>query len=403
MRTAMTMLTLTTTRMSTTTSTRLAHRRSLKPARRRCARWFPTTHGRSPCARSVRPARRGCAPGCVAVVGAGGLGVPVLQYLAGAGIGRLLIFDGDALEPSNLHRQTMYSIAECGQPKAALAAARVAALNPDVRSTAHPVRLDALNAQALLAPADLIIDCSDNFTTKFLLNDVASALGKPLLLASVYQFEGQLQLVRPGRGACLRCIWPEATRDGLVGNCAEAGVLGPVPGVFGSLQALEALKVLLELPGQLGDELLVFDLTTLTISRMRARRSADCGAGDCRRCASALEQARERVAATRRGTAPELETRFTTLDDAVAAGYSIVDVREMPEVQAHPVQARGLRHVPMSDLLAAGLPPEGRYLIVCARGVRSLAVVRALRERGVAGAVSLRGGVEGLTTMAPAR
>jgi adenylyltransferase/sulfurtransferase len=339
---------------------------------------------------------------CVAVVGAGGLGVPVLQYLAGAGVGQLLIIDGDALEPSNLHRQTMYSLADCGQPKAQLAAARVAALNPDVRAIAHSLRLDALNAQSLLAAADLIIDCSDNFTTKFLLNDVASALAKPLLLASVYQFEGQLQLVRPGRGACLRCIWPDATRDGLVGNCAEAGVLGPVPGVFGSLQALEALKVLLDMPGQLGDELLVFDLTTLAIARMRARRSPDCAAGDCPRSALALEQARARITASGGAAALELEAAFATLDDATAAGYAIIDVREWAEVQALPAPARGVRHVPMPELLAAGLPTDGRYLIVCARGSRSLAVVRVLRERGVAGAVSLRGGVEALVARRPA-
>ena len=120
----------------------------------------------------------------------------------------------------------------------------------------------------LLAAWDLVIDCSDNFSTKFLLNDACVRARKPAILSSIHQFEGQLQVIRPdSHGACLRCIWPEATRDGLVGNCAEAGVLGPVPGVFGSLQALEALKILLGLPGQLGDELLVMDLLTLHISR----------------------------------------------------------------------------------------------------------------------------------------
>ena len=200
----------------------------------------------------------------VLVVGAGGLGVPVLQYLAGAGVGRLGIVDGDRLEPSNLHRQTWYALADCGREKATLAATRVQALNPEVHVEVHALRLDAGNAERLAQAYDLIVDCSDNFSTKFLLNDVALRTAKPVLFASVYQYEGQLQLVAGDDASpCLRCVWPEATRDGIVGNCAEAGVLGPVPGVFGSLQALEALKLLLGLPGLAKDEMLIFDLVTL--------------------------------------------------------------------------------------------------------------------------------------------
>jgi adenylyltransferase/sulfurtransferase len=157
----------------------------------------------------------------VLVVGAGGLGVPVLQYLAGAGVGRLSIIDADRLEPSNLHRQTWYALSECGQEKSSLAATRVRALNPEVRVEAHALRFDAHNAERLCAGHDLILDCSDNFATKFLLNDLALRTGKPVMFASVYQYEGQLQLVRgDNASACLRCVWPEA-RDGLVGNCAE--------------------------------------------------------------------------------------------------------------------------------------------------------------------------------------
>ncbi len=215
----------------------------------------------------------------VLVVGAGGLGVPVLQYLAGAGVGRLGIVDADRLEPSNLHRQTWYALADCGREKSTLAAERVHALNPEVRVEAHALRLDNSNAERLAAGHDLILDCSDNFATKFLLNDLALRLRKPVLFASVYQYEGQLQLVRgDDASACLRCVWPEATRDGLVGNCAEAGVLGPVPGVFGSLQALEALKLLLGLPGLTPNEMLIFDLVSLNTQRLRARRAADCDA-----------------------------------------------------------------------------------------------------------------------------
>jgi adenylyltransferase/sulfurtransferase len=323
----------------------------------------------------------------VLVVGAGGLGVPVLSYLAGAGIGRLAIVDGDRLEPSNLHRQTMYALADCGQPKAELAAARVRALNPEVQTRVHVERLEAANAPTLVRDHDVIVDCSDNFATKFLLNDVAQRAGKVLVLASVYQYEGQLQVVRGDRGdgACLRCMWPEATRDGLVGNCAEAGVLGPVPGVFGSLQALETLKILLDLPGQLRDELLLIDLATFASSRLRARRAPGCAAGACSRAATEPE-------------APPLEREFESLDAAIAAGYEILDVREPAEVAALPTPAQRARRLPVAEVLRdpAVLDPAARWLIVCARGSRSLAVSQELRRRGFRAVESLRGGLAGL-------
>ena len=331
----------------------------------------------------------------VAVIGAGGLGVPVLQYLAGAGVGRLVIIDGDRLEPSNLHRQTLYALADCGQPKATLAAARVRALNPAVEAIAHAQRLDAANGRALLEGASLVIDCTDNFSTKFLLNDLAQQLRVPAVLASVYQYEGQLQVLRPDRdGACLRCVWPEATRDGLVGNCAEAGVLGPVPGVFGALQALEAMKVLLDLPGQLGDELLVFDLTTLSTSRVRMRRSAACPPGACTRTARDLEAASAALAAEAALPAAALELEFDDLDQAAALGYVIIDIREPAELRDQPTPARTARHVPLAELLAGhNLPADARYLLVCARGARSLSAARALRERGLGEVYSLRRGL----------
>ena len=325
----------------------------------------------------------------VLVVGAGGLGVPVLQYLAGAGVGRLSIIDADRLEPSNLHRQTWYALSECGQEKSSLAATRVRALNPEVRVEAHALRLDAHNAERLCAGHDLILDCSDNFATKFLLNDLALRTGKPVMFASVYQYEGQLQLVRGDTAsACLRCVWPEA-RDGLVGNCAEAGVLGPVPGVFGSLQALEALKYLLGLPGLKPDEMLIFDLITLSTQRLRARRHPEC-------------EAHRRAASSAPLQAPdELEVQFSSLADAASAGFAFVDVRDSREREAEPLPA-GALHLPMSKLLtdAATLDLAGRYLLICATGKRSAAAAGLLRSQGFAECRSLRGGLKSLKASA---
>ncbi len=328
----------------------------------------------------------------VLVVGAGGLGVPVLQYLAGAGVGRLGIVDGDRLEPSNLHRQTWYALADCGAEKAALAERRVRALNPQVRVQSHALRLDAANADRLVVGYDLILDCSDNFSTKFLLNDVALRSGKPVLFASVYQYEGQLQLVRGDAASpCLRCVWPTATRDGLVGNCAEAGVLGPVPGVFGSLQALEALKLLLGLPGLGGDQMLIFDLITLSTQRLRVRRSAGCAA-----------HAAVPAAAPPAAPVPdELEATFASLADAQRAGFTLIDVRDSRELQAEPLAVPAL-HMPVSRLMtgAAGLDGHLRYLLVCSSGKRSAAAADLLRGHGFQDCRSLRGGLRALKASA---
>ena len=335
--------------------------------------------------------------GRVLVVGCGGLGVPVISYLAGAGIGRLGLIDSDRLEASNLHRQTLYALADVGQLKAQLAAARVAALNPDVDVQVYPVRLDVTNASDLVGQYDLVIDCTDNFSTKFLLNDICVQKRVPVIFSSVYQYEGQLQVVRPDRdGACLRCVWPEATRDGIVGNCAEAGVLGPVPGTFGSLQAFEALKLLLDLPGQLGAELLVLDLLTFSISKVRTKRAAACP--DHAQAAQAQKvpggQKDSGHNAQPQDTAP-LEVDFQTLDDAHAAGYDIIDIREPQEIASVPTPTEHARHIPMARLLhgTPALKPEGKTLLVCASGRRSLAATQELRAKGLKEIYSLRGGV----------
>jgi molybdopterin/thiamine biosynthesis adenylyltransferase/molybdopterin synthase catalytic subunit/rhodanese-related sulfurtransferase len=323
----------------------------------------------------------------VLVVGCGGLGVPVISYLAGAGVGRLGLVDGDRLEASNLHRQTMYALADVGKLKADLATARVRALNPDVDVRTHPVRMDATTAPDMIGQYDLVIDCTDNFSTKFLLNDVCVQKRVPVIFSSVYQYEGQIQVVRPDKdGACLRCVWPEATRDGIVGNCAEAGVLGPVPGTCGSLQAFEALKLLLDLPGQLGNEVLVLDLLTMSSSRVRAKRAAAHPEHARTSPAPALTQAID--------TTP-LEVDFASLEEARAAGFEIIDIREPQEVEEIPTPTRNARHVPMAQLLHGNpaFTPNGKALLVCASGRRSLAATQELRSRGVNAVYSLRGGV----------
>ncbi|MET0659493.1 MAG: ThiF family adenylyltransferase [Steroidobacteraceae bacterium] len=320
----------------------------------------------------------------VLVIGAGGLGVPVLSYLAGAGVGTLGIVDDDVVHPSNLHRQTLYDLDDAGNPKAALAAQRLQALNSEVAIHVHRERFTNDNADRLLQAYDLVIDCSDNFATKFALNDAAVRARKPAVFASVYQYEGQLQVYAPeNASACLRCLWPEATRDGLVGNCAEAGVLGPVPGVFGSLQALEAMKLILGLSSPLRSALLLMDLRTLTTRTVATRRCAECSTAHCVRLPST------------EASSDELE--IGELAGARTLGCELIDIRDADEIRAHPLPFPA-RNVSTADLLAnaAPLKPDGRYVLICARGIRSRALASQLRAQGHAHVYSLQGGLAGL-------
>ncbi len=232
---------------STGTGTTLA--RALRAATRRTHPHRRTiTRGRCALPEVGAAGQAKLAAASVLVVGAGGLGVPVLQYLAAAGVGRIGIVDGDVVEASNLHRQPLYGVADVGRPKVEVAAERLRALNHDVRIEPHAMHATAENIDALVAHHDLVIECTDNFRAKFLVNDAVVRAMKPAVFASVHQYEGQVQVYRPlPHWPCLRCLWPEAPRDGMVGNCAEAGVLGPVPATLGALQAMQALKRLLGL------------------------------------------------------------------------------------------------------------------------------------------------------------
>ena len=321
----------------------------------------------------------------VLVIGAGGLGVPVLQYLAAAGIGRIGIVDGDVIEASNLHRQPLYGVADVGRSKALVAAERLRALNRDVRIDAHETHATADNIDGLLAPHDLVIECTDNFRAKFLVNDAVVRAQKTAVFASVHQYEGQLQVYRPlPHWPCLRCLWPEAPRDGLIGNCAEAGVLGPVPATLGAMQAMQALKRLLGLDAGEPPSLVMVDLLTLATRRLAARRNAACD--------------HENIGVAAPSGAARLELEFETLAQAFESGLELVDIREPWERAHDPPGLQIPAHLPLSELMhgRANFPAEGRYLIICAHGVRSLSLTEHLRSLGHAEVYSLRGGLAAL-------
>ncbi|MBQ4855873.1 ThiF family adenylyltransferase [Rhodanobacter sp. B2A1Ga4] len=330
----------------------------------------------------------------VLVIGAGGLGCPVLSYLAGAGVGTLGIVDSDRLDASNLHRQTMYDARDVGQRKVDLAARRIAALNPSVVVQTYGEPLHAGNIAEVFARYDLVVECTDDLGSRYLSNDAAVFTGTPLILASVYQYEGQLQVVSAQPDApCLRCLWPQPPAPGVAGSCVESGVLGPVPGVLGALQATEALKLLLGLPRPADHVLLLINLLDYSTQRLPIDPAQGCALhGGCVELArAALAQAQD----TR-----DVELAFDHLDAAVAAGYALVDVREPDEIAAQPL------HVPSRQLLSTQIAAraaelaEGRVLLVCATGKRSGHAARTLRGQGMRQVHSLSGG---LAALQPAR
>ena len=211
----------------------------------------------------------------VAIVGAGGLGSPAALYLAAAGVGTLGIIDGDLVDLSNLQRQILHHTSDIGRPKTDSARETIQAVNPDVHVISYPVRLAAGNAQAILADYDVVLGCSDNFPTRYLLNDACFLLKKPLVDGSIFRFEGQATVYLPGRG-CYRCLFPAPPPPGTVPSCAEAGVLGVLPGLVGVIQAAEAIKTILGIGRSLAGRLLLMDALAMDFREVELRRNPAC-------------------------------------------------------------------------------------------------------------------------------
>ena len=212
------------------------------------------------------------------VIGAGALGSPAATYLAAAGVGRLGIVDEDVVELSNLHRQPLHTTPEVGRMKAENAAMKLSLLNPEVAIDSYPVRIDAQNAPAIVMGMDVVVDCSDTFDTRYVVNDACCSQRIPLVEAGVLGFSGLVLSIRPGESACYRCAFPTPPAPGSVPSCREAGVLGATAGVIGSIQALEAIKLLTGVGDPLVDRILQLDAATMEQVVIRTERLTDCPA-----------------------------------------------------------------------------------------------------------------------------
>ena len=209
------------------------------------------------------------------VVGAGGLGAPVIQYLAAAGVGTIGVVDDDVVERSNLQRQVIHGDADVGEPKVESAARYVERLNPDIDVNTHETRLDEGNARELLGEYDVVVDCADNFRTRYVVNDVARIEETPVVHGAIYKFEGQATTLVP-TGPCYRCLFPEAPEPGTVPDCATTGVLGVLPGTLGCIQATEAAKLLLETGEPLVGRMLFYDAMDMTFETVEYARNPEC-------------------------------------------------------------------------------------------------------------------------------
>ena len=337
----------------------------------------------------------------VLCVGAGGLGSPAALYLAAAGVGCLGIVDGDAVELSNLHRQILHTTADLGRPKTAVAEERLLALNPEVTVECHPKRLNRDNALDLIRAYDLVIDGTDNLVTRYLVNDACVFLGKTNFYGAVLRFEGQASVFAPHHeGPCYRCLFPEPPPPGTAPACAEAGVLGVVPGIIGLLQATEAIKWIIGAGESLLGRLLLFDALTARFREIRVQRDPRCPVcGPHPTITELTEIARDCAAPTAAddpGIGPDevtVQAMKLALTDP-SYGIQVLDIREPYERELASVE--GTRLFPLSAL-AERLPeldPEQPYYLHCHLGMRSLQAVRFLQQHGFQNVKSVRGGIE---------
>ncbi len=332
------------------------------------------------------------------VVGAGGLGNPLLQYLGAAGLGRIGIVDFDTIDVTNLQRQVMFGTKDIGRKKLDVARERVQAINPNVDVQTYETRLTSENALEILRDYDVVIDGTDNFPTRYLVNDASVLLGKPNVYGSIFRFEGQASVFWASKGPCYRCLYAEPPPPGLVPSCAEGGVLGVLPGIVGSIQATEAIKVLLGRGDTLVGRLLVFDALKMKFRELKLRKNPDCPI--CGTHATikelidyeefcGLNAPSERVSEEFQITPEKLKAKLDDGGDVV-----LLDVREPLEYEINRLDGSILMPVAQVPGRVNELSTADEIVVYCKSGVRSARVTNFLRELGFRKVKNLVGGID---------
>jgi adenylyltransferase/sulfurtransferase len=334
----------------------------------------------------------------VLLIGAGGLGSPLGLYLAAAGVGRIGLVDFDVVDFSNLQRQVLHGTNDVGRPKLQSAKDRLQAINPEVRLDLYQTHLSSANAFEILKPYDIVIDGTDNFPTRYLVNDACVLLNKPNVYGSIFRFEGQASVFYPGRGPCYRCLYPEPPPPGEVPSCAEGGVLGILPGLIGCIQATEAVKLLLGQGSPLVGRLLLYDALQMGFREFKVRRNPKCPlCGDNPTIKQLIDY--EQFCGVRGQEAPapalaneitvdELKKRLDRREDVF-----ILDVRNPEEYQICKITGSTLIPLPSLPERFRELDPDRELIVHCKSGMRSAKAIQFLREQGFQKLVNLKGGI----------
>ena len=327
--------------------------------------------------------QRKLASASVLIIGAGGLGSPLALYLAAAGVGRIGLVDFDVVDATNLHRQILYSTSSVGRKKVDAARERVLDLNPEIDVVTHEARLTSANALDILRDYDVIVDGTDNFPTRYLVNDACVILGKPNVYGSIFRFEGQASVFDARVGPCYRCMVPTPPPPHLVPSCAEAGVLGVLPGVIGSIQATETIKLITGAGEPLIGRLLLFDALAMTFRQLRLPKRCDAHAR-----IDTLIDYEELCSSMNDITPAQLSERLASGDALV-----LIDVREPYEWTAGHLE--NATHIPMREVPSrvAEIPRDSEIVVICRSGGRSAQVQQFLKREGYARVLNLVGGM----------
>ncbi|MHB8605331.1 MAG: ubiquitin-like small modifier protein 1 [Thermoplasmatota archaeon] len=334
----------------------------------------------------------------VLMVGTGGLGAPAALYLAAAGVGRIGLVDFDRVDASNLQRQVLFSAADVGKPKVEAARARLEGLNPHISIDAHDTQFTSANAHDLLRDYDILVDGTDNFPTRYLSNDVAVMQGKPNVYASIFRFEGQASVFGAPGGPCYRCLYARPPPPGLVPSCAEGGVLGVLPGIMGSIQAVETIKLILGKGDSLAGRLLLFDALAMEFTELKLRKNPDCPVcGEEPSITELIDY--EEFCGIRGEEAPVAAGTPTVAPRALAAELAgsnppfLLDTREPHEWDI--VHLKGAKLIPPGELAArvSEVPLNEDVVVYCLSGARSGRAVDFLRSLGYKRVRNLTGGI----------
>jgi adenylyltransferase/sulfurtransferase len=337
----------------------------------------------------------------VLCVGAGGLGSPALMYLAAAGIGTLGIVEFDTVDESNLQRQIIHGQSDIGKSKAQSAKEKISEINPYVNVVTHEVRLDVTNVKEIFAQYDIIVDGTDNFATRYLVNDACVLLKKPYVWGSIYRFDGQASVFWAEYGPCYRCLYPEPPPPGMVPSCAEGGVLGVLCATIGSIQTTEAIKVITGVGEPMVGSLIVYDALEMSFRKVKIRKDPNCPLcaenptqtellPDYEAFCGTLSDAAEVAVKDSTISVTELKSKMDNKED-----FYLIDVREPSEFEI--VRIPGSHLLPKQGFLdgtvLAGLPQDKPIILHCKSGVRSAECLAILKGAGFSDAAHVSGGV----------